>query len=87
MMAMGREQAGDGAMVKSVVFPAGVTAIGEKALHLFGVLESVVGAARCVVVGREALAYCQSLKVVSSPRTTAGPSETMPLANAASWRA
>jgi hypothetical protein len=53
--------------VTSIVFPAGVTAIGDKTPYRFGALESVVFPAGCTVFGSWPFAYCKSLKAVSLP--------------------
>jgi hypothetical protein len=57
----------DAQLVKSVVFPPGVTAIGERALYEFEALESVVFPAGCIDFGQEAFEGCKALKVVSLP--------------------
>jgi hypothetical protein len=64
---MSQAQLGDSKLVKSVVFPVGVIAIGEKALHRFEALESVVFPAGCVAVGYLAFAHCVALNAVSLP--------------------
>jgi hypothetical protein len=53
--------------VKSIVFPAGITAIGKEALQGFVMLESVVFPLRCISFGRQAFADCKALKVVAFP--------------------
>jgi hypothetical protein len=52
-------------MVRSIVFPSGVTAIGESALMGFEVLESIVFPASCTVIRKTAFEGCQGLKEVS----------------------
>jgi hypothetical protein len=61
---MSQTQLGDGAVVKSIVFPVGVTAIGEQALRGFEVLESVVFPANCSVFDTYCLYSCRSLRAV-----------------------
>jgi hypothetical protein len=53
--------------VKSVVFPWGVTAIGERALYYFEALESVMFPVGCSAFGKIALDGCEALKAVSIP--------------------
>jgi hypothetical protein len=65
--AMSQAQLGDAKVVKSVVFPPGVTAIGDEALFQFEALESVVLPASCILLGWEAFAECKALKAVSLP--------------------
>jgi hypothetical protein len=65
--AMSQAQMGDARHVKSVVFPVGVTAIGEEALYDFEALESVVFSAGCIDVGDCAFAGCKALKAISLP--------------------
>jgi hypothetical protein len=65
--AMSQALLGERAEVKSVVFPAGVTAIGEKAVEEFGVLESVVFPAGCTNFGKYAFYHCVNLEAVSLP--------------------
>jgi hypothetical protein len=64
---MSRAHLGKKKVVKSVVFPPGVIAIGESALMHFEFLESVVFPARCAVLGKSAFEGCDSLKAVSIP--------------------
>jgi hypothetical protein len=64
--AMSQALLGGKATVQSVVFPAGVTALGEKALAEFEVLESITIQTGCRL-GNQALAGCKSLKAVSLP--------------------
>jgi hypothetical protein len=65
--AMSQAQFGDAKLVKSVVFPVGVRAIGLAALCKFDALESVVFPAGCVDIGFGAFAYCKALKAISLP--------------------
>jgi hypothetical protein len=65
--AMSRLHLRDRAMVKSIVFPAGVSAIGWRALYEFTVLESIVFSASCSVLGTESFRGCESLKAISLP--------------------
>jgi hypothetical protein len=65
--AMSQAQLGDGKLVRLVVFPPGVTAIGVMALSDFGALESVVFPVGCIEIGGEAFAECKALKTVSLP--------------------
>jgi hypothetical protein len=53
--------------VKLIVFPPGITAIGESALSEFGTLESVVFPASCTMLGESACQGCKALKAVSIP--------------------
>jgi hypothetical protein len=62
---MSRVLLGEEACVKSVVFPAGVTAIGDRALQEFGILESVVFPPTCTKFGYYAFYGCRSLKAIS----------------------
>jgi hypothetical protein len=64
---MSQAQFDDAGLVKEVVFPVGVTAIGEKALYTFEALESGVFPAGCVDVGGLAFAQCTALKAISLP--------------------
>jgi hypothetical protein len=65
--AMSQATLGEKELVKSVVFPPGVTAIGEKALMSFGALESVVFPASCTVIRKGAFEGCKTLKALSIP--------------------
>jgi hypothetical protein len=65
--AMSQAQLGKRALVKSIVFPAGITAIGWRALKGLEALESVVFPVGCTVFGAESLQGCKSLKAVSLP--------------------
>jgi hypothetical protein len=64
---MSRSRLGKKSVVKSVVFPAGVTAIGERALAEFCVLESVVFPAGCTAFDSGAFHSCTSLRAVGFP--------------------
>jgi hypothetical protein len=64
---MSRARLGETKLVKSVVFPVGVTAIGEQALYKFEALESVVFTSGCVAFGEMAFAGCKALKAISLP--------------------
>jgi hypothetical protein len=55
------------AVVKSLVLPAGVTAMGKEAVREFGALESVVFPAGCKVFGLYAFYGCVKLRAVSLP--------------------
>jgi cell division protein FtsB len=66
--AVSRAQLGDAWRVQSVVFPSGVTAIGEKALYRFEVPESVAFPAGCIRFGFEAFAHCKSQDGVAPRR-------------------
>jgi hypothetical protein len=65
--AMSQAQLGDAKLANSVVFPVGVTAIGEGALYEFDAIESVVFPAGCIDIGKEAFAGCTALKAISLP--------------------
>jgi hypothetical protein len=60
-------QFGDAILVKSVVSPPAVTAIGDNACCDFPALESVVFPAGCTDFGKWAFARCKALKAVSLP--------------------
>jgi hypothetical protein len=64
---MPHAQLGEKAAVKSIVFPARVTAVGERALAGFEALESVVFRVNCKAFGSWAFGNCESLKAVSLP--------------------
>jgi hypothetical protein len=64
---MSRAQMGTASLVKSVVFPSIVIAIGKEALRKFEALESVVFPAGCVDIAYLAFAHCTALKTVSLP--------------------
>jgi hypothetical protein len=64
---MSKAQFDDAKVVKSAVFPPGVTRIGDGALYHFESLESVVFAADCNDFGQAAFAGCKALKAVSLP--------------------
>jgi hypothetical protein len=57
----------DANLVKSVVFPAGVFAIGEESMSRFEALESVVLTVDCIDVDDFAFAGCKALKAISLP--------------------
>jgi hypothetical protein len=65
--AMSQARLGDATLVKSVVFPVGLTAIGEKALYQFEAIELVVFPASCIRIGDFAFAGCTALKAISFP--------------------
>jgi hypothetical protein len=65
--AMSRLRLGEKTAVTLVVFPAGVTAIGEEALEGFKVLESVLFPTGCTAVGDGGLRGCSNLKTISFP--------------------
>jgi hypothetical protein len=73
-------QLGGERKVKSIVFPAEITAFGGKALKDSMMLESVVFPAGCTVFGKSAFYGCRSLKFVSLPararQSDVGPSTT-----------
>jgi hypothetical protein len=65
--AMSEALLGEKAVVKSIVFPAGITAIGEEALRWFIALEWVVFPESCTAFSVHALANCKSLRAISLP--------------------
>jgi hypothetical protein len=65
--AMSQAQMDDANLVKSVVFPSGVIAIGERAFCGFGSIESVVFPASYITFGESAFEDCKALKIVSFP--------------------
>jgi hypothetical protein len=65
--AMSEARLGNQWEVTSIIFPLGVTAIGESALNGFGALESVVFPAGCTVFGESALRDCGALRAVCLP--------------------
>jgi hypothetical protein len=60
-------QLGDAKLVKSVAFPPGVTALGERALYEFRALKLMVPPASCIDIGDFAFAHCAALKTFTLP--------------------
>jgi hypothetical protein len=73
---MSRAQLGDANLVKSVVFPVGVTAIGEWGLLNFEAVESVAFPAGCINFGGQAVAGCRALRAISLPVGCKGTGES-----------
>jgi hypothetical protein len=65
--AMSQAQMADAKLARLVVFPCGVTAIGEWALHNFAALELVVFPASCIDFGMSAFEGCKALRAISLP--------------------